>query len=36
MVFGGTRMKPVDEPLTDLAQPWVVELLALMERHCAA
>jgi hypothetical protein len=33
MVFGGTRMRPVDEPLTDLTQPHIVELIALMERH---
>lgn len=33
MVFGGSRLTPVDEPLTDLSQPWVISLIALMERH---
>lgn len=35
MVFGGARLRPVDEPLTDLTQPHIVELIALMERHAA-
>lgn len=34
MVFGGLRMTPVDEPLTDMSLPWVVNVLALMESHC--
>jgi hypothetical protein len=33
-VFGGARMTPVDEPLSDMSQPWVVNVLALMEAHC--
>ena len=33
MVFGGSRLRPVDEPLTDLTQPHIVNLIALMERH---
>lgn len=36
MVFGGSRMKPCDEPLTDMSLPWVKNVLALMESHCAA
>jgi hypothetical protein len=32
MVFGGTRLTPVDEPLTDMTQPWVIALIAQMER----
>lgn len=35
MVFGGTRLKPCDEPLTDLSQPWTVALIARMEADCA-
>jgi hypothetical protein len=31
MVFGGSRLTPVDEPLTDMNQPWVVALIARME-----
>jgi hypothetical protein len=31
MVFGGSRLRPVDEPLTDMTQPWVVALIAQME-----
>jgi hypothetical protein len=33
MVFGGSRLNPVDEPLTDLTQPHIVALIAMMERH---
>lgn len=36
MVFGGSRMTPVNEPLTDMTQPHIVALIALMERHNAA
>lgn len=35
MVFGGSRMTPVDEPLTDMSQPWVVALIAQMEADAA-
>lgn len=35
MVFGGTRLKPCDEPLTDMTQPWVVALIARMEQDAA-
>ena len=35
MVFGGTRLTPVNEPLTDMDLPWVKNVLALMESHCA-
>lgn len=34
MVFG-SRMRPVDEPLTDLSQPWAQSLIARMEQDCA-
>lgn len=34
MVFGGTRLRPCDEPLTDMDLPWVKNVLALMESHC--
>lgn len=36
MVFSHTTRPTVDEPLTDLDQPWVKRLLALMEAHCAS
>lgn len=32
MVFGGRNMRPVDEPLTDLSQPHIKDLIARMER----
>ena len=35
MVFGGTRLRPVDEPLTDMTQPWVVSLIERMEADLA-
>lgn len=35
MVFGGNRLTPTSEPLTDLTQPWVVALIARMEADCA-
>ena len=34
MVFGGNRLVPVNEPLTDLTQPWVVSMIARMEADC--
>ena len=34
MVFGGARMRPIDEPLTNLSLPWAVQLIATMERDC--
>lgn len=34
MVFGNRRLTPVNEPLTDLEQPWAKNLIATMERHC--
>lgn len=35
MVFGGSRLTPVDEPLTDMTQQWVVALVARMEADMA-
>jgi hypothetical protein len=35
MVFGGYRLTPVDEPLTDMTQPWVIALIARMEADAA-
>lgn len=36
MVFGGTRLTPVNEPLTDMSLSWVKSLIARMEADCAA
>lgn len=35
MVFGGSRLAPTGEPLTDLSLPWVKQLIARMESDCA-